>query len=240
MNLQEITEAHNNIKDEIIRRSQSKEYSFDKGYILDGVTNLEAYLSGPRIAWILKEAWDKEWGDWDLCLEVLNEQNKDNISGSPSFKRVAYTSYGIFKGLKWDDMPWIYQDNSVSECIKRIAWLNISKIAGDSNSPDSRITEAYNKWEDILRRQLKLYDPEIIILGNTYKWVSSLLEIDNIEPIKENSAYAYVRPDGKIVIWAYHPNCRKKDETYIDDILKAIDKAKKQLLTCRNENSSFL
>ncbi len=87
MNLQEITAAQNSIKDEIIRRSQSKEYSFDKGYILDGVTNLEAYLSGPRIAWILKEAWDKEWGggDWDLCHEVLSEQNKDNISDNPSF-----------------------------------------------------------------------------------------------------------------------------------------------------------
>ena len=226
MNLQEITAAQNNIKDEIIRRSQSKEYSFDKGYILDGVTNLEAYLSGPRIAWILKEAWDKEWGDWDLCYEVLSEQNKDNISDNPSFKRVAYTSYGIFKGLKWDDMPWINLDDNVSDCIKKIAWLNISNIAGDSVSPDSRITEAYNNWKDILSRQLRIYDPEIIILGNTYKWVSSLLEIGDIIPIKVNSAWAYVRPDGKIVIWAYHPSCRKKDETYIDDILTAIDKAK--------------
>lgn len=84
MNLQEITAAQNNIKEEIIRRRQSKEYSFDKGDILDGVTNLKAYLSGPRIAWILKEAWDKEWGDWDLCSEVLSEQNKDNISEKPS------------------------------------------------------------------------------------------------------------------------------------------------------------
>lgn len=112
---------------------------------------------------------------------------------------------------------------------KKIAWLNISKIAGNSVSPDSRITEAYNKWEDILIRQLKLYDPEIIILGNTYKWVSSLLEIEDITPIKVNSAWAYLRPDGEIVIWAYHPNCRKKDETYIDDILTAIDKAKESI-----------
>ena len=67
MNLQEITEAHNNIKDEIIRRSQSKEYSFDKGYILDGVTNLEAYLSGPRIAWILKEEHGIKSGAIGIC-----------------------------------------------------------------------------------------------------------------------------------------------------------------------------
>ncbi len=126
-------------------------------------------------------------------------------------------------------MPWINQDDNVSDCIKKIAWLNISKIAGDTVSPDSRIIEAYNKWKDILCRQLRIYDPEIIILGNTYKWVSSLLEIGDIIPIKVNSAWAYVRPDGKIVIRAYHPSCRKRDETYIDDILTAIDKAKESI-----------
>lgn len=236
MEIASLIEGQGKIKQKIIERSQIKEFGFDKGYILDGVVNLNQYLRGPRIAWILKEAWDKEWGDWDLCEEVLSKQNKDIISGSPSFKRVAYVSYGICKGLKWDSMPWISEDESVSEAIKRIAWLNISKVAGDSVSPDQRITNAYEVWKDILEEQIALYDPEIIILGNTFKWVSDLLKISDIDPIKENSAWAYITPDNKIVIYAYHPNCRKKDVTYVDDILNAIEAAQGQIRCQHNQN----
>lgn len=222
MDIKELIKKENDIKSRIIERA--KNGCFDKGYILDGVADIEKYFKRkPKIAWILKEAWDKDWGEWDICNEVIIKQDTETISGTPSFKRVAYVSYGIVRNLLWDDMPWIYQDEDIVDALKSVAWLNISKIAGDSKSPDARIQNAYDNWSDILKEQLDLYDPDIIILGNTYKWVNELLEIDNVCPVKIGTVYAYRSRQNKIVIWAFHPSCRKKDQVYIDDIIQAVN-----------------
>lgn len=210
-----------------------KKGTFDKGAITDGVTDIEGYIqSKPRIAWILKEAWDKGKASWSITEDVIADLNKDNISGTPSFKRVAYTTWGIQTDSNWEDMPWIYNDEEVANAIKKVAWLNISKVAGDSVSSSKGLEEASKIWKEILKKQLKLYNPQVIILGNTYHFVKELLQIEreNDNPdINVNSAWVYKTPDDKIVIWAYHPSIRtKKDKDYIDDIIEAIKRAREK------------
>ena len=134
MDAKKLQEEQRKIHEEI--NQLHKEGNFDKIPITDGVTDIEGYLqSKPRIAWILKEAWDKgsEKG-WSITDDVIAELNKDTISGTPSFKRVAYTTFGIQTESKWDDMPWIYNDENIANAIKKVAWLNVSKVAGDSVS----------------------------------------------------------------------------------------------------------
>lgn len=230
MNVEEIRKAQDEINNEIIERSKNPKY--DKGYILDGIANIDGYVnSSPRIAWILKEAWDKGEGEWDLISQVISSKTKDTISATPSFKRVAYTSWGLHTDSNWDDIPWINQDENVADAIKKVAWLNISKIAGDSKSPDYRISAAYEDWNDILSKQLKAFDPQIIILGNTHKWVEKMLKIERFPgeaDLKENSAWAYKNPDNKLIIWAFHPSKIMKDQEYVDDIVNIIRKAREK------------
>lgn len=230
MTVEEIRKAQDEINQEIIKRSKNPKY--DNGYILDGIADIEGYAnSSPRIAWILKEAWDKGDGDWNLISEVIISTTKETISATPSFKRVAYTSWGLHTDSNWDDIPWINQDENVSNAIKKIAWLNISKIAGDTKSADSRISAAYEDWNDILTKQLKIYDPQIIILGNTHKWVEKMLEIERPKgeaDLKENSAWAYLNPNNKLIIWAFHPSKIMRDQEYIDDIVNIIRKAREK------------
>ena len=232
MNVEEIRNAQEEINQEIIERSKNPNYNFDGCYILDGIADIEGYVnSKPRIAWILKEAWGDDGAGWDLSSQVIAKQTPTIISSTPSFKRVAYVSRGIHTDTVWDDLPWITQDENVSNAIKKIAWLNISKIAGDSKSPDSRISTAYEEWNDILKKQLKAYDPQIIILGNTHKWVEKMLEIERPKgeaDLKENSAWAYLNPDNKLIIWAFHPAKIMKDQEYIDDIVNIIRKAREK------------
>lgn len=227
MDAKKLKEEQEKINDKIIKIYQQRKENFDKGAITDGVTDIEGYLqSKPRIAWILKEAWDKGKASWSITEEVIADLNKDNISGTPSFKRVAYTTFGVQTGSKWDDMPWIYNDENVANAIKKVAWLNVSKVAGESVSSSKELEKASKIWEEILDEQIKLYEPQVIILGNTYNWVKDILKINKEPEIKENSAWAYMTQDNKIVIWAYHPAIRRmKDQDYIDDIIEAIKKA---------------
>lgn len=227
MTIQEIEKGQEEIKRKI--RERSKDPKFDACYILDGIADIEGYInSKPRIAWILKEAWGDDGIGWDLSSQVIATQNKTSISKTPSFKRVAYASRGIHTDANWDDLPWITEDENVVNAIKKIAWINISKIAGQSTSPDKRIEEAFDNWKDIIKEQLDLYNPQVYILGNTFKWVANFFEIDNIEPIKLDSSWAYVRKDGKIIIWAFHPSKIMKDERYVDDIVNVIRKVREK------------
>lgn len=232
MDAKKLKEEQDKINDKIIKIYEERKENFDNGYILDGIADIEGYAdSNPRIAWILKEAWDEpNGGEWDLSKEIINTLTKDKVSKTPSFKRVAYVARGIETDTKWDELPWITEDESVVNALKKVAWLNISKIAGKSVSPNERITSAFETWEDILKEQLEKFDPQIIILGNTYQWVRDLLQINREPEIKENSAWAYIRPDNKIIVWAFHPSKIMKDQEYIDDILNVIKEAKKKNL----------
>ena len=227
MTAESLKKKQEEINQEIIERSKNPNYNFDKGYIIDGVADIEAYIeTKPRIAWILKEAWGDNGTGWDLSSDVIAEQNSSTISSIPSFKRVAYVSGGIHTDREWDDLPWINQDEDLASSIKKVAWLNISKIAGDTSSPDSRIATAFEVWNDILKKQLDNFDPQVIILGNTFKWVEKFLGIENIAPIKNDSAWAYVRRDNKVIIWAFHPSKIMKDQEYIDDIVNVLRKVR--------------
>ena len=231
MDANKLKEDQDKIKEKIKDIYEKNKENFDNGYILDGIADIEGYAeSNPRIAWILKEAWDEpNGGEWDLSKEIINTRTKDNVSKTPSFKRVAYIAWGVQKNLNWDDMPWIYEDDNIVNALKKVAWLNISKIAGKSVSPNERITLAFEKWANILQEQLEKFDPQIIILGNTYQWVKDLLNINREPEIKENSAWAYIQPNKKIIVWAFHPSNIMKDQEYIDDILKVIKEAKKRI-----------
>lgn len=227
MNVDEIRKAQEEINQEIIERSKNSNYNFDGCYILDGIADIEGYVnSKPRIAWILKEAWGDDEDGWNLSSQVIAKQTPTTISSTPSFKRVAYVSRGIHTDTVWDDLPWINQDEDVASSIKKVAWLNISKIAGDTTSPDSRISSAFDVWNDILKKQLDNFNPQVIILGNTFKWVERFLGIENIAPIKNESAWAYVKRDNKVIIWAFHPSKIMKDQEYIDDIVNVLRKVR--------------
>ena len=225
MTVEDLIKGQEEIKCKI--RERSKDPKFDACYILDGIADIEGYInSKPRIAWILKEAWGDDGAGWDLSSQVIATQDKISISKTPSFKRVAYASRGIHTDTNWDNLPWITEDDNVVNAIKKIAWINISKIAGESKSPDKRIEEAFDNWKDIIKEQLDLYDPQVYILGNTFKWVDKFFEIDKIEPIKLDSSWAYVRRDGKVIIWAFHPSKIMTDQQYIDDIVNVLRKAR--------------
>lgn len=200
---------------------------FENGYILDGVADTEGYLNSyPKIAWILKEAWDEEkGGEWDLVKEVIVRQNRATISKTPSLRKAAYTSSAIHSDSLWDDIPWITEDDSIANALKKTAWINISKIAGKSKSDSYNLSKAFPHWKGIIQKQLDLYSPDIIILGNTYHFVKEILHIDNVEPnYKEGSAWGYNDSNRRLIIWAYHPAARIKDSDYVDDIVDLIRK----------------
>ncbi len=203
----------------------------DRYIITDGVMQPDEYFSREiRIAWVLKEAYDKEdgtGGDWsyfdlyDRIIDLVNVQ---------SFKPIIQTSYSIQNNfIKYENLD--EYDREMIQIIKSVAIINTQKLPARNHSStnDRDLHQSIKKYSDLLERQLNFINPNVIIFGNTFKYYKDLLKIEDSEIVKGN--VWYVSKDGKLYISAYHPSqtqTSKKD--YVNDIVSVVEKWKSNKL----------
>ncbi len=221
---QKIREVYENLVD---RKVYNKEVLEP---INDGVTKFEEYLSErPRIMWILKEPWDeirngKPYGGGFSIPEIQQDKNFiNNISYAQ--KRIIYTMQCIrTRGEeKYDNMNWYWK---MPQHLQNIAYINLSKMPGYSTT-DNAFIECAKPWAEIVKKQISIYDPDVIILGNIYDVALQLKIIENAE-FKESIdglVDVYLTKENKLLLNAYHPsyyaiNIRKYSESLTKTICK--------------------
>jgi len=212
MNAEILKQQQEEMHDLIKRHADELGLTKDNFYpILDGVYNEEEYLKAPlRIMWVMKEAYDEVdengvtgGGGWSI-FDIIDE----NKSFPKSWSNIIYTTYGIFK--KWEkiDMYTIDEDPSMKKVMEQIAYINLNKMPANKISSNELLKESYSHWQPILKAQIKLYNPEVIIFGNTFMFFKEdLIGKDDIQPQLDNvgrNAQLYIK-DGIKYIDAYHP-----------------------------------
>lgn len=204
--------------------------------ILDGLTNSVKYQECPlKIMFILKEAYDKDEygnignGGWDHAEYLNDDGNYDYniISGNRTHQRVSMITTGILRNIDYDDKGWdSLSERDLLDDFKSIAWINVGKYPapnGTSTSP-YRLKKAYQYWRTVLLEQIELYNPKIIIFGNTF-WLFR----DDISPLFEISkkwpTHIYKDSQGRILLDAYHPQvrpCTVRVKEYVNSIILAV------------------
>lgn len=198
--------------------------------ISDGIINIDCYLSAKyKILWILKESNDlndnNEGGGWSLTESInkLTQWENQPQTGRITFQRIIYSTYGLLNDfVLWKNMPHI-RNNEVFEVIKKIAYVNVKKIPGHTSSNPHEIEQAYFANRDLLKRQINLYNPDIIIAGNTLQFFFNDLKIP-IDNKVSNGKTAYYPSRERLYIHAYHPSVRGRtisEEDYCNDIILA-------------------
>lgn len=195
--------------------------------IYDGVYDADKYLaSTPRIMWILKEPYDDftsegkpTGGDWMIYEAFDNKDAWKNRTWRP----MIYATYGILSDSNYREMDDISDNRDMINVLKQVAYINISKMPAYSKSDDNDIQIKYNIWKPILMEQIALYNPQIIIFGNTFKYFKSDLLGNKTEPTKRIDGVIHVyEKDGKKLFDVYHPNQKIiNHELYIDSIIKS-------------------
>ena len=196
----------------------------------DGVANIKGYLSSnPKIMWILKESYD-----------LFNSGNPQGGGGtfdnkmfedywSQMWQCMAQINYAIhnnFNCLKQIDLK------TAKEELKQIAYINVGKLPAFKTSSDSKLKKCYNDWKLILKEQIKLYKPDVIIFGKTFIHFKEDPLFENVFKITEKPMYtkngqwfAYTyKTNNMILIDAYHP--ARKGKKYIINVIKAYQKAR--------------
>ena len=122
-----------------------------------------------------------------------------------------------------DDLHHPGHNPDVIDELKKIAYINVKKTGGGAVANDSELYEYYNTSKDLLFEQINEYSPDIIIFGGTYKFFKDDL---NLGDLKSYGSCDAISKDGRLYIDAYHPMYTIEEETYFNDILKAVNQNK--------------
>jgi len=211
--------------------------------IIDGIVCQENYKNSEyKIMWILKEgnvADEHKDYDRNICQEFNNDEHKANALSIATFRKLIYATYGILHPeVKWKDVP--FANAEAYEVIKHIAYVNINKCPGSSQSKDSLIFKAYTENKEKLLSQIYNCSPDIIIFGGTMKYFDSY-DMKNIgwnisdNKKKTGTTAFYSTKETKIsplrlCVDAYHPAySRISNEEYWKEIKLAIQMWKDEI-----------
>jgi hypothetical protein len=198
--------------------------------ITDGVVDIDRYLSSsPKILWILKEPWEKLeekdcGGSWSVTQDLIPDLiAKRETGGICTYRRMAYITYSIFnKYTSYSNIPYATDDPSVGDSLKNIAYININKFPGNTTSVAANIEFYYRRNRNILMRQIKTINPDVVIGGNILHLFFDDLGIKSAE-LKSEGSVDFCSKNGRLYINAYHPGYwRISEKKYVEDIVAVI------------------
>lgn len=90
---------------------------------------------------------------------------------------------------------------------------------------NASLSNYYACWKPILDKQIELYQPDVIIFGNTFSCFKADMVGSDRQPditIGDHSFHVY-RHNGRLLIDAYHPNQRTiTREEYVNSLIDQI------------------
>ena len=230
--------------------------------ILDGVAFPAKYLaSKTKILWILKESYEKNgvyfWHSGGIKTyepDTIKLIHKKRRKRHGTLRMVSLVTFALLHKLSFERAKEVFKANEYDliDAVQQVAWLNLGKVAAKSTSANN-LTYLFNTWKEILVKQIKLYNPDIIICGNTMQYFSNDKEYNfnlprekkqifkSIEP-NENRIYCYypLEEQGKLYINIHHPSCPEDSTTFngtwnecINELVEIVsdwDKKRKQIL----------
>ncbi|MFD2100125.1 hypothetical protein [Flagellimonas iocasae] len=191
------TEQLNNLFDEW----QLKIPEYRGKFIMDGINNEDLYSKAKtKVLFLTKEPNNpnQEAGDF---REWWKEGLKYTFS-----HRLAEWSYGILNDFPEYEKIWIDKDD-YNNAIFSIAFMNVKKVGGKGRSNYSEMEEHLLLNKDLLLRQIEIIQPNIIIMGLSWKKMRNLL-FNNVK--WQNSGYnvSIGKYNNAKIIDFYHPSAR--------------------------------
>jgi len=191
--------------------------------VYDGIVNDHEYSNAKyKILWILKEPHDKDGGNWYMKDFIGNKDRLREYRNWPrTFNPIIYVTYSILNGFSsWNELDDTSENPDMIDVLRKIAYINLKKIPGETVSVPDVIQKAYEENKDIILKQIELCDPNMIIGGSTMSIIANDL---GIGPLIEKNGIKCFATNEKIYIDAYHPNQKSiPQQIYCDSIINTI------------------
>ncbi len=183
----------------------------DPGVVEGGVSDEAQYTSAAyRIMYVLKEV--NGGSGWSLC-DHLRSGGRDR-EHDPTWDNIARWSEGIFSLPK--ELPWVQLEKDCrsrrAKILPQICAVNVKKTSGSYVSDSRQVYAAARDNGEILKKQLALYAPDMVICcGTEGAFVDACFPDKKIEWQMTTRGVWYFRDRGMPVISFSHPAARVKD-----------------------------
>ena len=193
-----------------------------KSFVEDGIVNPDKWFSdnqkykGKKILFLLKETHsDESWPFVEWLSKLAEFKNIDHRI-LHLWKRVVQWTYGLINTDTQKIAPFCYEEfeHNLSEYINNIAVVNVKKTGGGASANMDVIqVHAKNKnYKDLLKRQIKLIDPDIIVCGYTFGALNEIL--GGVSKDWNANRFYYSKAFGdreRLILDYYHPANRYPD-----------------------------
>lgn len=170
--------------------------------IYDGIVDPEHYAG---ILFLLKEAYSRDPArrTWDLCGDIAQ------YGPWGMWHHVAKWTHGLLHTTAGEIAPYSRAGDRANELLRRIAVVNVKKVEGHSTSDGEDLARFVRADRDLLRRQIELAKPKIIVCGNTFDYLQTIFGTAQ-ERTSENWHYRMDLGELKdvLVLDYYHPAVR--------------------------------
>lgn len=192
-----------------------------KEFVPDGLVNVNSYVfARPKITVILKEVNAKN--SFDLMSFV-----RKGAEGGKTWNNISRWIANILYDKDYDEVDYMGEKER-KKYLAPISVINLKKTPGGGTANNSEIDKFAKADREFIKKQLEIYDPDIIICGGTGDMlIESVLNLDNNNWIYLSNYLSYLIYKDKLIVKTYHPDSRisKKDLSEnvalpIKDILK--------------------
>ena len=134
--------------------------------------------------------------------------------------------FGLHNGKHYREMDYVRETPGMGDVMLEIVILNLSKMPAGTTS-NSSFAKNYEKyWVSTLKEQIELYNPQVVIFGNTFNVCWPLFVSEDSEPIRiPETGRCFInlyKNNGRILLDAYHPGIRSNVEFYVDSLIDTI------------------
>lgn len=191
----------NNQLDKLFEVWEKQNIGYKGAFKKDGIIDEHLYAqSKPKILFIAKEPNDPKQKEGDY-----RKWWKEGIKYGFSL-RIAEWAYGILNNFPQYDI--VRRDSAgLDKAIQSIAFLNIKKNGGNGSSNENVILEHLNRNIDLIHQEIEIINPEIIIMGITWKSIRTSL-FKNAQWNESGYSIAISNIGNSKVIDFYHPSSR--------------------------------
>ena len=185
--------------------------------IRDGVVNEDNYLSSKlKVLYILKEVH----GNWEMKKHLGKDEN------GVTWNNIARWQYGIenidsemtFEKIRYINRQFRHK------YLKNIAVLNIKKEYGGARSKPKELRGYTEVDRELLREQINIYSPDIIICGGIGEILRKNKLVDGFKKwnVSKERKVQYHKTDDLIIINFSHPNASISIQRRFWDLIKTI------------------
>ena len=184
----------------------------------DGIVDENEYLSSKyKILYVMKEVNSSE--AWDLRKFLYDggrPQTWDNIA------RWTQGILNLDKEYSWEELSKNNEERRKTD-LKKIGSINLKKTGGGYTSKIKEISKAARENKAIIKNQIEIYKPDIIICcGTAGDLLNSVLEPKEINWSMTQRGVEYIKDGQKLIISYSHPEARIRDAYLYYPLIDAV------------------